>query len=176
MTTAEIYAASDGEATKALYARLEKLGPAGLIAVNLFRAQKCSARAKVYRRRYKGEAYDRKNWSMQNLCKALIENWHIGIKFGWKEDPSQEYHKWVLYVDLPTGQVSFHAAAPGAGPDYDGEWDGIRDVAADRIIAWIDQLLGVEAAVPAAVEPGILPGGKPVTQVPTAPLTQPTLL
>lgn len=44
-----IYDGSDGDATKALYERLAKLGAIGEIALNLFRAHKNSARAKVYR-------------------------------------------------------------------------------------------------------------------------------
>jgi hypothetical protein len=40
-----IYEGSDGKATIALYQQLSVLGPAGIVAVNLFRAQKCSARA-----------------------------------------------------------------------------------------------------------------------------------
>lgn len=36
MTPMEIYLGSDGEATKALYARLEAAGPIGAVAMNLF--------------------------------------------------------------------------------------------------------------------------------------------
>lgn len=140
----EVYEGSDGEVTRAYYEELYDRGPIGLVAVNLFRAQKCSARAKVYRGglrgvgRFKDMAYDRKNWSMANLCKALVEHGAtLGIRFGWKEDPGQEYHGWVLYVDLPQGQVSFHAATRGEGPDYPGEWDGQRR-SAERIIEFCD--------------------------------------
>ena len=45
----DVYRASDGEATKRLYVELELLGPAGVIALNLFRACKNSERAKAYR-------------------------------------------------------------------------------------------------------------------------------
>ena len=44
-----IYEGSNGDATRALYEHLQTLGPAGVIALNLFRAQKCSTRAKLYR-------------------------------------------------------------------------------------------------------------------------------
>jgi hypothetical protein len=44
-----VYEGSNGDATRVLYARLEALGPIGAIAVNVFRAHKSSARAKVYR-------------------------------------------------------------------------------------------------------------------------------
>ena len=70
-----IYQGSNGEATKALYAQLESMGPHGVIAMNLFRACKCSERAKVYRGRgYRDEAYRRKQWSMDNLCEALTKH------------------------------------------------------------------------------------------------------
>ena len=42
----DIYHGSDGAATTAYYNELSKRGPIGLVAVNLFRASKCSARAK----------------------------------------------------------------------------------------------------------------------------------
>jgi len=96
--------------------------------VNLFRAQKCSTRAKVYRGGLRGIgsfrslAYQRKAWSMKNLCDCLAEHGsELGINFGWKRDPNTPLHdapSWVLYVDLPQGQVSFHSPTRYAGPDY----------------------------------------------------------
>lgn len=102
-TVLEVYEGSDGQVTQGLYAKLEDLGPVGVVAMNLFRAQKCSDRAKEYRRRaHKSEAYDRKNWSMGNLCMELRRHAvGLNIRWGWKEDPKQEFHKWVLYVELP---------------------------------------------------------------------------
>jgi hypothetical protein len=137
---------SDGDATKALYDRLSKCGPLGQIALNLFRAHKNSARAKVYRGgirgqgSFKGMAYDRKEWSIRNLCDVLDRN-RVGIRWGWAIDEEQEFHKHVLYVDIPTGQVSFHAAARGKGPDYYGKWDGVREAGAGRICEWCARLL-----------------------------------
>ena len=142
MTVLEIYAGSNGQATLDLYARLERLGPAGIVALNLFRAQKASARAKVYRRRFKGVAYEKKNWSMRLLCDALaISAAELGIDFGWREDPAQEYHKWVLYVDLPAGQVSFHSATALSVHRYDKPWDNSGD-SASRIIGFVQLVLG----------------------------------
>lgn len=53
----------------------------------------------------------------------------LGLKAGFALDP-QEGPEWpVLFIDLPTGQVSWHltaaqrAVASDIG-DYDGEWDG----------------------------------------------------
>lgn len=138
-----IYEGSDGEATKRLYQRLEALGPVGHVAVNLFRAHKSSARAKVYRGGgYRGLAYERKGWAMDNLVAILAEQAaELGIRWGWGEDAAQEYHRWVLYVDVPTGQVSFHTERRGGGPDYPAAWDGERNTGATRICRWISQLL-----------------------------------
>lgn len=142
----QVYDGRDGDATKRLYAELEQLGPVGVIAVNLLRASKTSAAAKRYRGgnqhgSYRDQAYRRKQWSMENLARGLGE--HAGalnLTWGWKVDPKQEYHRWVLYVDLPTGQVSFHTEARGAGPDYAGDWDKVPGVSASRIIAWVSTL------------------------------------
>lgn len=146
---AQVYAAyngSNGGATKALYARLEELGPLGRIAVNLFRAQKNSARAKGYRRGYRGMAYDRKQWSIDNLSEILTEHAeHCSLPWGWGTDPQQPFHNVVLYVDLPTGQVSFHTDRRGDGPDYPGKWDGVPGKSADRIVRWVARVLAAEA-------------------------------
>lgn len=139
----KVYEGSKGDDTLALYARLNQLGAVGQVAVNLFRAQKSSSRAKVYRGGgYRGKAYDRKQWSMDNLTTILAEHAEAcGIRWGWGEDSAQEFHCWVLYVELPTGQVSFHTSTRGAGPDYSSEWDRIRDASAGRICRWISDLL-----------------------------------
>lgn len=139
------YQGSDGEATKALYARLLPLGPAGDIAVNLFRAQKASERAKVYSRRYRGHAYDKKQWSMDNLCEALaLHAASIGLTWGWGLDDKQALHCHVLYIELPTGQVSFHTENRGKGPDYLAGWDNMVDKSPDRIIRWVARILNAE--------------------------------
>ena len=145
MNVRDIYNGSDGEATKALYARLSTFGPIGDVALNLFRAQKASTRAKVYRGgvpgrgSYKRMAYDRKNWAMENLCATLAQHASsMGLVYGWQRDDDTGGYPWVLYVDLPTGQVSFHAPSRGLGPDYPGIWDGVRNVSADRIVRWCE--------------------------------------
>jgi hypothetical protein len=150
-----IYTGSDGDATMALYAKLKLLGPAGVVAMNLFRAHKTSGRAKVYKGGMKGlgsyraAAYQRKAYSLQELCKALPEHAGVlGIRWGWKEDPKQQNFSQVLYVDLPTGQVSFHSFERYEGPDYPGEWDGIQAVGRDRICNWCAHLFGGPLVVP----------------------------
>jgi hypothetical protein len=148
-----VYTGSDGDATKALYAQLCELGIAGAVAMNVFRAMKCSERAKVYRGgdrhgSYRHQAYHRKQWSM-DLLTGLLEQHadDLGIAWGWSEDPRQECHRYVLYIDLPTGQVSFHTDKRGVGPAYPGQWDGARDRGPDRICRWCARLLGQEASI-----------------------------
>lgn len=137
-----IYEGSNGDATKAMYNDLQALGPVGIIAMNLFRAQKCSARAKLYRRGgYKGLAYDRKSWSLGLLCEALAQYSNLGITWGWGTDDAlkargeENYH--VLYLDLPTGQVSFHNGSRKAGPDYSGKWDGVPRASPERVCRFV---------------------------------------
>ncbi|WP_289298255.1 DUF4031 domain-containing protein [uncultured Reyranella sp.] len=138
-----IYQGSDGEATRALYAELEQRGPAGQIAVNLLRAAKTSERAKAYRRGFSHAAYDTKDWAIGNLLDWLtVYSAACGIRgWGWGVDQSQEKHRHVLYIDLQTGQVSFHSARRREGPDYSGTWDGARGMQADRIVRWAAAVL-----------------------------------
>jgi hypothetical protein len=144
----EIYKGSNGEATKALYARLSSFGAQGAIAVELFRAQKASSRAKAYRGgvrgrgSYRSMAYDRKGWALGNLCGALARDAaDIAVVWGWGVDAKEPVHRHVLYVDLPTGQVSFHSGERYGGPDYAGEWDGVRGASVDRILRWVRRVL-----------------------------------
>lgn len=144
----QIYNGSNGDATKALYERLGKLGAVGEVAVNLFRAHKSSSRAKVYRGGgYRGKAYDKKQWSLDNVA-ALLERdaAALNLVWGWKEDPKQSLHKWVLYCELPAGQVSFHSAERGIGPDYPGEWDQTLEQGPTRICRWVTRLLEERSA------------------------------
>lgn len=151
-----VYFGSNGLATQALYAELTAIGPAGEIAVNCFRAVKTSDRAKRYRgRKYRGASYDRKSWSLENLDRLLAAHARdLGITWGWGEDAAQPTHRWVLYIDLPTGQVSFHTATRGAGPDHPSGWDRAVRQAPERICAWCARLLDQPAPrVPASAEP-----------------------
>jgi hypothetical protein len=144
------YQASDSAATKALFARLKPHGADGKLAIELFRACKASARAKVYRGgvrgvgTYRSMSYDRKQAAMDRLCHVLeeIQGTH---EWGWGIDDMQPVHRHVLYLDLPTGQVSFHTDARGKGPDYGKEWDGQLGQSADRICRWIQQILSAPA-------------------------------
>jgi hypothetical protein len=152
MLAKQIFKQSNGAVTKAYYSDLEKLGPVGVVALNLFRAQKCSTRAKKYRGGIKGlgsyrdMAYDRKQYSMQNLCEVLGQHGaSLGIVFGWKIDPREHSrNKWVLYVDIPTGQASFHCEKRFAGPDYQKEWDGGHG-SENHILEFCDSLFRKES-------------------------------
>lgn len=136
-----VYLGSDAAPTTSLYAELQRLGPMGIIAMNLFRAMKASERAKVYRGGgYRGQAYQKKQWSMDNACAALLEH-GVALSWGWGIDPKQPVHRHVLYVDLPSGQISFHGEFRGKGPDYPGQWDGKLGQGPDRVTRWCAELL-----------------------------------
>lgn len=66
------------------------------------------------------EAYFDRNQAVQVIAKLAYQ---LGYKCGVKEDK-----EWpILYVDLPSGQVSWHIPANemiGAFPEYDDGWDG----------------------------------------------------
>lgn len=128
MNAESVFRQSNGEVTKAYYAEMNKRGLPGQLAVALFRAQKRSTAAKKYKRgRFVRDAYDVKNWSLSEICRILttMQSFESAPRWGWKRDPKTPGYEWVLYVDLPTGQCSFHSADRLAGPDYSSEWDGI---------------------------------------------------
>ncbi len=72
----------------------------------------------------------------------------LGWPAGYNADGPAGY-RWVVYVDLPTGQVSWHLADEyleclfagqpvGLGPRYAGGWDGhTRDEKARRVAAFL---------------------------------------
>lgn len=138
MTAKQAFNGSDAAVTRGFLKRLESCGQEGVIAAALFRCQKASTRAKMYRGSHRDLAYDRKSEVMETLCQILDESGTL--RFGWKIDPLQDYAPWVLYVDLPLGQVSFHSLERGTGPDYPGVWD--RESASEsRIVAFCDDVL-----------------------------------
>lgn len=154
-----VFEGSDGEATKRYYALLQERGPIGFVAMNLFRAQKCSTRAKLYRGSgYKQQAYERKSWSIGLLVAALAEHGpSIGVTFGWGNDPEvYEGHRHVLYVELPQGQISFHNDTRHPGPDFKGEWDGQRGMSPVRIMQFCDAVMGLNPE-PATTFPALPP-------------------
>lgn len=148
MKAIDVYTQMDGTLTKRYYTALQQRGVAGVVALNLFRAQKTSARAKVYRKHaHKSESYARKEWSMANLCDVLEKHGKaLFLRYGWKEDPNvvfDDQASYVLYVELPTGQVSFHCPRRGKGPDYPGMWDQSKS-SQERIIKFCDMVFDYE--------------------------------
>lgn len=158
---ARVFHQQDGEVTRAYYAELNRLGPSGQFAVALFRAQKRSSAAKRYRGGgFRGAAYDVKTWSMGEICRLAPAHYALAIPscrpedlgelWGWKQDPKVLFGgrgeegeaSWVLYVELPHGQASFHSPTRlGSGPDFRGVWDGIRGVGETRILAFCDLVM-----------------------------------
>ena len=136
---------NDGDVTKSYYATMNTKGFPGQLAVALFRAQKRSMAAKRYRdRKFTRGAYDVKNWSLGEVCRILgmmnyLKEGMLGIPWGWKRDPKTPGYEWVLYVELPTGQCSFHSADRLSGPDFNGKWDG-QGMSAPRICAFCDSV------------------------------------
>lgn len=144
----QAYRGSDADRTRALYQRLIEHGQIGDVAINLLRACKASERAKEYRGRYVRAAYDKKDWSLDQLCGALdVHAADLGIRWGWGRDEKAVNFENVLYCDLPDnhGQVNFHCARRMVGPDYSGDWDGVKGEGANRIIAFATAVLAGEA-------------------------------
>ncbi len=157
MSSRTVFEGSDATATKRLMAALESHGDAGRVAAMLFRAQKASTRAKRYRggtvnafgreQSYRDLAYSRKGWAIGELCRVLSASWPTG-KWGWGLDPAQAQNPDVVYVDLPTGQVSFHCNGRLDGPDYPGQWDGRKGLSTDRILEFCEMVLGQQTLLP----------------------------
>lgn len=129
---------------------LLKKGAVGAIAVALFRAQKASERAKRYHggirhgdgsySSYRELAYEKKREAIDQLDKLLSID-PAGLTWGWGTDPSQPRNQYVLYVDLPCGQVSFHSPLKGSDHEYLGTWDGVRGASPDRIVQFCQSVL-----------------------------------
>jgi hypothetical protein len=139
------YVGSDAAQTRRLLKELAKTGHHGRIAADLFRTQEASSRAKSYRGgpeygKSSDLAYEHKAEIMKALCRTLFRG-SLGMRWGWGIDAKANFAEHVLYVDIPTGQVSFHSPERFAGPDYPGRWDGVRDVSHLRIQLWCDRLL-----------------------------------
>lgn len=130
------------EDTLGMYDALIRRGPVGQVAFGLFRAQKRSSLAKGYRRgRWRNDAYDGKGEALKYLNAALCQ--HGAFRWGWAMDPVAVFHNRVLYVETPHGQVSFHSASDYRGPVYEGAWDGARDVAVQRVVAFCDDVVSL---------------------------------
>jgi len=82
--------------------------------------------------------YLKKALALDEACKLAQQ---AGIQFGWSRESDDSHVPWVVYFDLPTGQVGFHSNSRGKGPDYPGEWDGVSGVSAERIQSAIRKAL-----------------------------------
>jgi hypothetical protein len=90
-------------------------------------------------------AYERKQWSIDNLCTALTEHAEkIGLVWGWGDDPKEPVHSAVLYIDLPQGQVSFHTYPGAMGPKYEKPLDGVHGASETRVCRYVAQILSGE--------------------------------
>ncbi len=158
-----VYYGSNGGATRSLLAKLGRIKPFGRIAAQLFRVQKASSKAKQYRggiRRSDGEfnsyrdlSYEAKGKAMAKLCKELTDD-SCGLMWGWAEDLKQSINSFVLYVELPNGQVSFHSPQRFDGPDYEQGWDGMR-LSETRIIHFCQAVLDaaeISSVVPVSLD------------------------
>ncbi len=136
-----VYEESSGALTRRLSSSCTGAAPAGHVAALLFSAQKASRRAKRYGpTAFRALAYERKGAALRALCATLARHGTaLQLTFGWGRDDGA-LHPWVLYVDLPLGQVSFHSSERYDGPDYQGQWDG-RRMSEARIIAYCDQVM-----------------------------------
>ena len=93
--------------------------------------------ANYYRsRRARDHDYYEKRIAISNAVKLATE---AGVKFGWRRDGSLV--PWVVYFEVPTGQVSFHDSTRGEGSDYDQPWDGVRNASGERISSAIEALV-----------------------------------
>jgi hypothetical protein len=153
MTALEVFKQNDGDVTKAYYADMNSRGPAGQLAVALFRAQKRSTAAKKYRGgKYRRAAYEVKNYSLSEVCRILTAYPDLGLRWGWKDDPKTPGFTQVLYVNLPQGQCSFHSSDRLNGPEYPDDWDGAH-ASTERILAYCDAVANSEAPRPVAPAP-----------------------
>lgn len=144
-----IYAHSGGEETQALFAELEALGAMGVLAKNLFRAQKCTQRALDQAATvWAHYAMGRKRWALDQLLDQLRVTPPAelpGITYGWVSDldagdPERPY---ALVVTLPTGTVSFRSKILHPGPTLPrAAWDGAdMPTIVARILAFVDLVL-----------------------------------
>lgn len=76
------------------------------------------------------------------LDEAAVAAQECGVNAGWQPNSDKDSPvPYIVYFDLPTGQVSFHTTSDCGLPRYDGEWDQETEVAQARIEAAIDEYL-----------------------------------
>ncbi len=143
--TEDVFNKRDGNATVALCVELSKRGLLSAAAVCLYQAQYSSARAKTYRRRSKGYSYERKNTALMRMPRWLSR---ADIHYGWGYDATSKNYEHVLYVELATGQCSFHSSERGDGPEFKGSWNLEVD-SMTSVFRFCDQVLSLNMDSPA---------------------------
>lgn len=150
MNAAEVFNGSDAALTRRYHAALLERGAIGKIAMHLLRAQKASLRAKKYhggipgKGSYSKMAYDRKCESLRELSLILIDHaeaYHI--RWGWGTDDKQAHARYVLYIELPMGQVSYHSPTQFSGPKFEGGWDGMN-ASQQRVLAFCEHVMAMQ--------------------------------
>lgn len=140
----KVYEARDANRTRDLYARLVAKPPRGIVAVNVLRAARNSEMAKGYKKgSATAKAYATKDWSLDELCRAILAAPGVIERWGWGRDDKAKGFEHVLYVELPgTGQISFHTSYRRDGcPDYPGAWDQVRGKTSLRVCRWVEAIL-----------------------------------
>lgn len=145
-----VYYGSNAANTRRLGTQLKSCGPMGELASLLFTAQKASSRAKCYRgiepacgRSFRDLSYERKQEALCQLAHLLDKHGtSLGIRWGWGKDDNPKMPDWVLYIDLPQGQVSFHSLIRFLGTNYEDNWDG-HDFSESRILEFCASALAV---------------------------------
>jgi len=70
------------------------------------------------------EPYFDRNQILKAFC-LMVKN--KGLKIGWQDDPKDMYFV-IMFIDLPTGQISYHIPRweidLSKWPRYAGQWDG----------------------------------------------------
>jgi len=124
------------------YSERAKQRPANGMTYREYRMMSCS---KYTRQNYQASRlarendYEEKANSLEAAAEAALQ---CGIAAGWHENDDRESPiPYILYFDLPVGQVSFHSKAKCGLPEYSGEWDRVRDVSGQRIERAIDEFL-----------------------------------
>ena len=104
---------------------------------------------------YSDLAYQKKAEAVAALCEILSTD-PCGMTWGWQHSSQKDYPPWVLYLDLPQGQVTFHSAERLTGPDYEGQWDREHE-SEQRVLEFCDSLVGYEGLLreflPASTRP-----------------------
>lgn len=143
--TEDVFRKRDGNLTVSLCVELAKRGLLGAAAVCLYQAQYSSARAKTYRRSSKRVSYERKNIALMRMPRWLSR---ADIAYGWGYDATSKNYEHVLYVELATGQCSFHSSERGDGPEFSGKWDS-QGNSLTSVFAFCDSVLSLQMESPA---------------------------